>query len=43
MIITKKIVMVGSSLGMIIDKWILEKLKIKKGDIVEINIKKVVR
>lgn len=38
--ITKKITNVGHSLGIIIDKPILEKLKLEKGDYVEIDIKK---
>ena len=39
--ITKKILQLGNSLGLVIDKIILKKLKIKKGDLVEIEIKKV--
>ena len=39
--ITKKIVKIAYSFGIIIDKKILEKMKIKEGDFVEINIKKV--
>ncbi len=39
--ITKKIVKIAQSLGIIIDKSILEKIKLKKGDYVEIDIKKV--
>lgn len=39
--ITKKIVKIAYSLGVIIDKKILEKMKIKEGNFVEINIKKV--
>ena len=39
--ITKKIVKIGESSGIIIDKPILEKLKLKKGDLAEIKIKKV--
>lgn len=31
----------GNSLGIILDKVILEKLKVKKGDLVEVEIKKV--
>ena len=38
--ITKKIVKVGHSLGIIIDKSIVQKMNLKKGDFVEINIKK---
>lgn len=38
--LTKKIMNWGNSLGIILDKVILEKLKIKKGDFVEVNIKK---
>jgi len=39
--ITKKIVKIAQSLGIIIDKPILEKIKLKEGDYVEIDIKKV--
>ena len=39
--ITKKIVKIAQSLGVIIDKPILEKMKLKEGDYIEINIKKV--
>ena len=39
--ITKKLVKISSSLGVIIDKPIAEKLKLKTGDLVEITIKKV--
>lgn len=39
--ITKKIVKIAYSLGIIIDKPILEKMKLKEGDYVEIDIKKV--
>jgi len=39
--ITKKLVKIAQSLGIIIDKPILEKMKIKKGDYLEINIRKV--
>ena len=38
--ITKKIVKIAQSLGIIIDKPIREKLKLKEGDYVEIDIKK---
>ena len=38
--ITKKVVKIAQSLGVIIDKPIIEKMKIKQGDYVEINIKK---
>lgn len=41
MIITKKVTPIGNSFGILIDKPILEKLKIKKGDFVEVNIVKV--
>ena len=40
--ITKKVVRIAQSLGIIIDKPILEKMKIKEGDYVEIDIKKYV-
>jgi len=39
--ITKKIVKIAHSLGIIIDKPILEKINAKKGDYVEIDIKKI--
>lgn len=39
--ITKKVVKIAQSLGVIIDKPILEKMKIKEGDYVEITIKKI--
>ncbi len=38
--ITKKIVKIAHSLGIIIDKPVLDKLKLKKGDYIEVNIKK---
>lgn len=38
---TKKIVKIGCSFGVIIDKNLLKKLKIKKGDFVELSIKRV--
>ena len=37
--IIKKIVKIAQSLGIIIDKKFLEKLEIKEGDWVEVNIK----
>lgn len=39
--ITKKVTPIGNSFGILIDKPILEKLKLRKGDFVEANIKKV--
>ena len=39
--LTKKIVKIAHSFGVIIDKPLLKKLKIKKGDYVEIDIKRV--
>ena len=39
--ITKRIVKIAQSLGIIIDKPIVSKLNLKKGDYVEINIKKL--
>lgn len=39
--ITKKAVKIGGSIGVIIDKSILKRLKIEKGDFIEVNIKKV--
>jgi antitoxin component of MazEF toxin-antitoxin module len=41
MIITKKIVKIAYSYGIIIDKPLMEKLKLKHDDYVEINIKKI--
>jgi len=41
MLITKKITRVGDSLGVLIDKSIINKMKLKKGDFVELNIKLV--
>lgn len=38
--ITKKLVKIAHSLGIIIDKPFLNKLKLKEGDYVEINLKK---
>ena len=39
--ITKKVVKIAQSIGVIIDKPIVEKMKIKEGDYVEIDIKKI--
>jgi len=39
--ITKKVVKIAQSLGIIIDKPILKKLRIKKGDYIEVNIIKI--
>ena len=39
--ITKKITVVGGSIGIVIDKPLADKLKVKKGDYVEIDVKKV--
>jgi len=39
--LTKKVIRWGNSLGVIIDKIILDKFGIKKGDLVEIKIKKI--
>ena len=39
--VTKKIVKIAQSFGIIIDKPILNKLKLKKGDYIEIDIKKI--
>jgi len=39
--ITKKVIKIAQSIGVIIDKPIVEKMKIKKGDYVEIDIKKI--
>ncbi len=39
--ITKKIVITGGSLGVVIDKPICKKMGLKKGDFVELNIKKL--
>ena len=43
MIITKKIVKIAQSLGVIIDKPKLKEMKLSKGDYIEINIKKLDR
>ena len=39
--ITKKLVKIAQSIGVIIDKPIREKMKLKEGDYVEINIKRI--
>jgi len=39
--LTKKIFKFGTSSGIIIDKPILKKMKIKDGDFVEIDVKKI--
>jgi bifunctional DNA-binding transcriptional regulator/antitoxin component of YhaV-PrlF toxin-antitoxin module len=39
--INKKLVKIAQSLGIIIDKPIREKLKLKEGDWVEVDIKKI--
>ncbi len=39
--LTKKIVKVAQSLGVIIDKPIVDKLKLRKGDYIEIDIRKL--
>lgn len=39
--VTKKVVFVGKSLGLVIDKPIIEKMKLKRGDLVEVEFKKV--
>ena len=41
MIIKKKLKKIGTSLGVIIDKIVLETLDLKEGEIIELNIKKV--
>lgn len=41
MITTKKIVKIAYSYGIIIDKSLMDKLKLKHNDYVEIDIKKV--
>jgi CTP-dependent riboflavin kinase len=41
MITTKKLIKISKSLGIVIDKPMIDKLKLKHGDMVEINIKKV--
>ena len=38
---TKKIITTGTSLCIVIDKPLLEKMKLKKGDLVEVDLKKV--
>ncbi len=39
--ITKKIIRIGDSLGVLLDKQILDKIKLKKGDFIELDMKKV--
>ena len=39
--ITKKLIQVGDSIGIAIEKYVLKKLKLKKGDLVEVQIKKI--
>lgn len=39
--LTKKIMKWGNSLGIIIDKIIINKLKLKRGDLVEVSLKKI--
>jgi len=39
--ITKKITVVGGSIGIVIDKPLAKKIKVKQGDYVEMDIKKV--
>jgi len=39
--LTKKLVKIAYCLGIIIDKSIIEKMKLKKGDLVEIELKKI--
>ena len=41
MIITKKLVLISSSLGVIIDKPVRDKLHLHKGDYVQLDVKKV--
>ncbi len=38
---TKKIITIGRSLGIIIDKPILKKLELSRGDLVEVNVRKI--
>ena len=40
--IIKKIMMTGSSLCIVIDKVVLDSLKLKKGDLVKVNIKRYI-
>jgi len=39
--ITKKIVKIAQSLGIIIDKPIIKKIQLEEGDYIEVNIKKI--
>jgi CTP-dependent riboflavin kinase len=41
MITTKKLLQVGDSLGIVIDTPIRKKLKLEKGDLVQVEVKKV--
>lgn len=43
MIITRRVLKIGDSIGIIIDKPVAENLKLKEKDLVEIEIKKVIR
>jgi antitoxin component of MazEF toxin-antitoxin module len=38
---TKKIIKIGDSQGIVIDKPLLNNLKLNTGDLVEINVKKI--
>ncbi len=38
--ITKKLIKVANSLGIIIDKPIIKKLELEQGDLIEVSIKK---
>jgi len=39
--IKKKVIQIGDSLGIVLDKIITETIVLKKGDLVEVTIKKV--
>ncbi len=39
--ITKPLIIIGYSAGIIIDKKLVKKMQLKKGDLVEADIKKV--
>lgn len=41
MLVTKKLTTVGNGLGVLIDKPIVEKMNLEKGDFLELRIKKV--
>lgn len=41
--IIKKIVIIGTSDGIILDKVVMKSLNLKRGDLVEVNVKKITK